>query len=79
MIDGDDTFAGRVVHWDIERGFGFIERDDGEPDAFLHLRQVAGKPDFLRIGQRVRFRMRSNQRTGRPQAYDAIVLDEVAA
>lgn len=59
--------TGKVKKWFGDRGFGFIERDDGQPDVFVHLSQFPdGAPN---IGDRVRFDIDTqSDRSGRPRA-----------
>jgi cold shock CspA family protein len=33
---------GTIVSWNEDRGFGFIGRDGGGTDLFVHIRDVAG-------------------------------------
>lgn len=47
--------TGTVRKWISDRWFGFIQRDDGTGDLFCHIREVNGRLDELRPGQRVRF------------------------
>jgi cold shock protein len=48
--------SGTVKWFNMQRGYGFIGRDDGGPDVFVHISAVlaAGLPD-LREGQTVEF------------------------
>ena len=36
-------FRGTVTFYDEERGFGFIMRDDRQPDIFLHVTGIADR------------------------------------
>ena len=46
-----------VVKWfNNEKGYGFITREDGEPDVFVHYSNIAGSGyRSLAEGQRVEF------------------------
>jgi CspA family cold shock protein len=36
--------VGKIKKWDENRGFGFISRDDGQPDIFAHIKYC--RPGF---------------------------------
>lgn len=46
--------TGRVKWYDVEKGFGFLTRDDGG-DVFVHKGALPGDVDELKPGQRVDF------------------------
>jgi len=48
--------SGTVKWFNVQKGYGFIARDDGGPDVFVHISAVlaAGLPD-LHEGQAVEF------------------------
>jgi cold shock protein len=54
---------GTVKKWIPDRGFGFIRRDDGLPDVFVHVNEVqrAGLSD-LQVGQRLSFDIQPDRR-----------------
>jgi CspA family cold shock protein len=66
--------TGIVKLWNVERGFGFISRDDGAGDIFAHIRDVRGQPEALEKGARVAFEEGINSRNGKPQAEKVAVL-----
>ncbi|MBR1154816.1 cold-shock protein [Bradyrhizobium sp. JYMT SZCCT0428] len=59
-------YTGTIKVWNDDRGFGFIQRDDG-PDVFMHVKFLAGtfRPA---PGQRVAFDIVPDQRSSRERA-----------
>ncbi|MBR0553288.1 cold-shock protein [Stakelama marina] len=55
--------AGTVKFFNAMKGFGFIQRDDGQPDAFVHISAVerAGMPT-LNEGDRLEFELEVDRR-----------------
>jgi CspA family cold shock protein len=62
-----------IVKWfNEEKGFGFITRDNGEKDVFVHFRAIVGDGfKTLTEGQRVNFTVEQGQKG--PQASDVSV------
>ena len=60
--------TGSCVKWNVNRGFGFISRDDGAPDLYAHQRDLK-KEGFrsLAIGEFVEFEI-GRMDDGRPHA-----------
>jgi cold shock protein len=69
------TLEGRVKHWREDAGWGFIKRDDGQPDIFLHRTQVVGDHPPC-VGDRVRFEIGASQRSGKPEAKRVVLIDD---
>ena len=61
-------FTGTIKTWNPSRGFGFIGREAGEPDVFMHINDFDGSAMFLCEGQRVSFDIGTDTRNGRPKA-----------
>ena len=66
------TTNGTVKWFNVTKGFGFIEPDDGGPDAFVHISAVerAGMTT-LQEGQKLSYEMVADKRSGK-QAADRI-------
>jgi CspA family cold shock protein len=60
---------GTVKWFNSQKGFGFIQPDDGGKDAFVHISAVerAGMSD-LREGQKIGFELVADRRTGKMSA-----------
>jgi cold shock protein len=61
--------TGTVKWFNAQKGFGFIQPDDGGKDVFVHISAVerAGLND-LQEGQKVSFEVVPDRRTGRTSA-----------
>ena len=66
---------GTVKWFNYDKGFGFIQPDDGSKDAFVHISAVerAGLSD-LREGQKVAFELIADKRSGKLSAEKLEVL-----
>ncbi len=61
--------TGTVKWFNAQKGFGFIQPDDGGKDVFVHISAVerAGFRD-LQDGQKVSFELTQDKRSGRSSA-----------
>jgi CspA family cold shock protein len=61
--------TGTVKWFDAQKGYGFIQPDDGGKDAFVHISAVerAGLND-LRDGQKVEFDLVADKKSGKMSA-----------
>ena len=68
--------TGTVKWFNLQKGFGFIAPDDGGKDAFVHISAMerAGI-SYLREGQKLRFELVSDQRSGKMSAESLAILD----
>jgi CspA family cold shock protein len=66
---GNDMATGTVKWFNPQKGFGFIQPDDGSRDVFVHISAVerAGMSD-LREGQKLNFDIVADKRTGKSSA-----------
>jgi CspA family cold shock protein len=64
---------GKVVNYDVDRGFGFIKPDNDTIDVFVHARQLVGC-SMLEVGQRVAFETSINGQGGKMRAERVEVL-----
>ena len=65
--------SGIVKFWNDEKGFGFIGRGDGVADIFVHVNELAGSADELRVGQSVSFEEKIDDRRGKLNAVNVRV------
>ncbi len=67
--------TGTVKWFNAQKGFGFIEPDDGGKDAFVHISAVEQSGmDTLREGQKVSFDLEAG-RDGKQSAVNLKVAD----
>ena len=60
---------GTVKFFNVSKGFGFIEQDNGGPDVFVHATAVerSGLPSLVE-GQKVTFDIQNDPRSGKSAA-----------
>ena len=68
--------TGTVKWFNGQKGFGFIQPDDGGKDAFVHISALerSGIRD-LREGQKVSYELVADRRTGKQAAENLSLLD----
>jgi CspA family cold shock protein len=69
-LSGDIRMSTGTVKWfNAQKGYGFIQPDDGGKDVFVHISAVerAGLPS-LREGQKISYEMTEDRRTGKSSA-----------
>ena len=56
------TYKGRVKWFSTEKGFGFIGREEGGEDCFVHQTALEGPIRYLREGENVEFEIQKNEK-----------------
>lgn len=75
MTELDNDKTGKVAWFDSRKGIGFIERDNGDKDLFIHWSNVTMEGfKTLKPGQVVQFDIGENHRG--EQAENVVVLSE---
>lgn len=64
---------GAVNNWNDEKKFGFVKRDDGSGEVFVHVSELS-QGDSLTLGQRVAFDLAQTDRG--PRAIDVVVISK---
>jgi CspA family cold shock protein len=69
FLEGSIMTTGTVKFFNLQKGFGFIEPDDGGNDAFVHISAVerAGMSS-LREGQKVEYELVADRKSGKMSA-----------
>ena len=70
------TTTGTVKWFNAQKGFGFIQPDDGGNDAFVHISAVerAGASS-LRDGQKIEYELARDSKSGKSAAENLQLLD----
>jgi cold shock protein len=68
-MEGFSMTTGTVKFYNDQRGFGFIQPDDGGKDVFVHATalEAAGMRGLVE-GQKVSFEVRTDERSGKQAA-----------
>lgn len=61
---------GTIKMFNTQKRFGFIIRDDGQPDAFFHVSALAGSAEEIAPGTPVEFEIGVDEKTGRMKAIE---------
>lgn len=68
--------TGTVKFFNTDKGYGFIQPDDGGKDAFVHISAVQRSGlDTLTEGQKVNFDLTEDQRSGKLAADNISVAE----
>jgi CspA family cold shock protein len=66
---GNDMTVGTVKWFNAQKGFGFIQPDNGGPDVFVHISAVESSGmRNLNEGQKVNFEIVADKRSGKSNA-----------
>jgi CspA family cold shock protein len=69
LLKGISMAKGTVKWFNDQKGFGFIQPDDGSKDVFVHISAVEGAGlRTLKEGQKVSFEIVTDKRTGKSSA-----------
>lgn len=72
------SFQGQVKFFNNDKGYGFIVRDDGQPDVFVHFRSIIGEGyRSLGEGDTVKFNVVPGK-GGKPQAEEVEVIQSAS-
>lgn len=72
-VDEETMATGTVKFFAQDKGFGFITPDDGGQDVFVHISAV-GFGEALKDGQKVRYEVGQDRKTGKSKAENVSVL-----
>lgn len=61
-VSGDGPVSGTVVHYDSNRGFGFLAPESGGADVFVHINDLDVDESALKPGARVEFEVEETDR-----------------
>mmetsp|Transcript_62394 Transcript_62394/g.120209 ORF Transcript_62394/g.120209 Transcript_62394/m.120209 type:complete len:129 (+) Transcript_62394:87-473(+) len=68
--------TGTALRWNDDRGFGFIEPDDGGNNIFVHRRALGeGRDHRLEEGDRVEYEECYDDRKGKTNAENVVILE----
>ncbi len=73
VMSDSERIIGRVVMWNKSKAFGFVERDDGGKDCFVHIADVRPKGTELSVGDAISFVV-GEGRGGKLAAYEVRLL-----
>ena len=68
---------GVVKFYNTEKGYGFLKREDGDGDVFVHVTAVLNSGfDTLEQGQRFSFDVEPDKKGKGPKAVNLVALDK---
>jgi cold shock protein len=66
--------SGTLIRYNPDKGYGFIQRDDREPDVFVHVTAFADPTVEPGPGLRIEFDIGTNPKSGKPCAVNARLI-----
>merc|ERR1719510_1187759 len=64
---------GKIKKWFADKGFGFIEPEDGGGDVFMHFKGIKdNQRTVMNIGENVTYTLGTNPKTGKPVAENVV-------
>jgi len=66
--------GGTLKRWNGDKGFGFIQPEDGGEDVFCHVSGLLDGEGSVLEGDRVQFRLSFDERKGKDRAVDVVVV-----
>ena len=76
-MSGVVAVSGKVVHYDTNRGFGFLAPESGGADVFLHINDIDIDENSLKPGAKVSFDVEETDRGAK--AINVAVTEEAPA
>eukprot|EP00406_Dinophysis_acuminata_P047202 CAMPEP_0179312902 /NCGR_PEP_ID=MMETSP0797-20121207/53523_1 /TAXON_ID=47934 /ORGANISM="Dinophysis acuminata, Strain DAEP01" /LENGTH=75 /DNA_ID=CAMNT_0021022885 /DNA_START=66 /DNA_END=289 /DNA_ORIENTATION=+ len=67
--------SGVLKRWNEDRGFGFIQPNDGGQDLFCHVRDIRDGEGSVREGDKVRYDEDYDERANKPRASNVVGED----
>ena len=69
--------VGTVKFFNMSKGFGFIQPDDGSKDAFVHISALERSGiSSLSEGQKVEYELQTDSRSGKQAAENLSIVSE---
>mmetsp|Transcript_39400 Transcript_39400/g.104478 ORF Transcript_39400/g.104478 Transcript_39400/m.104478 type:complete len:138 (-) Transcript_39400:293-706(-) len=64
--------SGKMLRWNKEKGFGFIQPEDGGDDVFCHVTGLKDGEGSVHEGDTVKFKVSYDDRKGKDRAVDVV-------